>query len=105
MNTARQLEPVVAQRWVVLTALLATHLDWRQTYLALAAILAVVTIPLHCFGLRRPWPPRPPIEPGHIDADPRHVARSRPFVLLAVTASLATLATVAAALSFLTIPK
>ena len=82
-----------------LTATLATHLDWRHTYLALAAILAVVTIPLHWFGLRRPWPPRPPVEPGHLDTHPAHIARSRPFVLLAVTVSLAALATFAAVIN------
>jgi predicted MFS family arabinose efflux permease len=35
-----------------LTAALAAHLDWRHTYLALAAILALVTVPAHWFGLR-----------------------------------------------------
>jgi MFS family permease len=33
-----------------LTAWLSTHLDWRDTYLVLAAILAVITIPGHWFG-------------------------------------------------------
>ena len=47
-----------------LTAWLATHLDWRGTYLVLAAILAVVTIPAHWFGLRLPWPPRPTSNPA-----------------------------------------
>jgi MFS family permease len=40
-----------------LTATLATHLDWRRTYLLLAALLAIVTIPLHALGLRGEWPP------------------------------------------------
>lgn len=79
-----------------LTAALATRLDWRQTYLVLAVILAVVTIPAHWFGLRRPWPPRPPVEAGRVDTDPRRVARTRPFVVLALTLSLAALATFAA---------
>ena len=30
--------------------------DWRTTYLVLAAILAVVTIPAHWFSLERRWP-------------------------------------------------
>jgi len=30
-----------------LTALLAAHLDWRQTYLVLLMILAAITIPGH----------------------------------------------------------
>lgn len=79
-----------------LTAALATHLDWRQTYLVLAGILAVVTIPVHWFGLRLPWPPRPAPEPGFADTDPRQVARSAPFLALAASLSLAALATYAA---------
>lgn len=79
-----------------LTATLAQNLDWRQTYLALAVILAVVTIPAHWFGLRLSWPPRPPVEAGRVDTHPRHVARSGPFLMLAVTLSLAALVTFAA---------
>jgi predicted MFS family arabinose efflux permease len=79
-----------------LTATLAQNLDWRQTYLVLAGILAIVTIPAHWFGLRLPWPPRPPVELGQTDTHPRHVARTTPFVVLAVTLSLAALATFAA---------
>ncbi|MFC4852660.1 MFS transporter [Actinophytocola glycyrrhizae] len=79
-----------------LTATLAVGLDWRQTYLVLAGIFAVVTVPAHWFGLRSPWPPRPPVELGQVDVHPRHVARSRSFVLLAAALSLAALATYAA---------
>jgi MFS family permease len=82
-----------------LTAAVAAHLDWRQTYLVLAGILAVITIPAHWFGLRLPWPPRPPVEAGRVDVDPGHVARSRSFVLLAVTMSLAALGTFAAVIN------
>jgi predicted MFS family arabinose efflux permease len=57
-------------------------------------VLAVVTVPAHWFGLRRPWPSHP--RAGHLDADPRHVARTRPFVLLAATLGLAALASFAA---------
>ena len=78
-----------------LTAALAQHLDWRNTYLVLAAILAAVTVPAHWFGLRLSWPPRPAVEEGLVDAHPRHVARSRAFVLLTVSLSLAALATYA----------
>ncbi|MFF5785532.1 MFS transporter [Streptomyces sp. NPDC012693] len=66
-----------------LTAVLADHLSWRGTYLVLAAVLAVVTLPAHALALRAPWPPAPPAPDG-TDADPGTVARSRPFVLLAV---------------------
>jgi predicted MFS family arabinose efflux permease len=82
-----------------LTAALAERLDWRQTYLVLAVVLAVVTVPVHWLGLRRPWPSRPPVEPGRADTDPRHIARTRPFVMLAVTLSLAALATFAAVIN------
>lgn len=80
-----------------LTAALAAHLDWRTTYLVLAAILAAITIPAHWWGLRHPWPPRP--APGHVDTDPRHTARSGTFVALAVALSLAALATFAAVIN------
>ncbi|QFU87166.1 MFS transporter [Amycolatopsis sp. YIM 10] len=69
-----------------LTAALVAHLDWRETYLVLAAILAVVTIPGHLFGLRGHWPD---VEPGHAEtvlSDPGRIARSRAF--LALTAAL-----------------
>ncbi|MDQ3787417.1 MAG: MFS transporter, partial [Actinomycetota bacterium] len=66
------------------------------TYLVLAAVFAVVTVPAHWFGLRLPWPPRPPVEDGQVDTRPGHVARSRAFVLLAVALSLSALATYAA---------
>nr|WP_246143197.1 MFS transporter [Actinacidiphila oryziradicis] len=46
-----------------LTAALAEHFSWRTTYLILAAILALVTIPAHALALRAPWPP-PPAAPG-----------------------------------------
>ena len=79
-----------------LTAWLSTHLDWRGTYLVLAGILVLVTIPGHLFGLRLPWPPRPPIEPQHAHAaNPSRVARSRSFLVLVVAFSGAAFATFA----------
>ena len=84
-----------------LTALLAAHLDWRQTYLVLAAILGVITIPGHLFGLRGTWP-----EPESQDRtrpaehrDPARVARSRSFLLLVVTFALAALTAYAVIIS------
>ena len=63
------------------TAGLASRLDWRDTYLVLAGLLAVVTVPAHLLGLRLPWPQRPPAPtaaaaPAHA---PREVLRSRTF--------------------------
>lgn len=79
-----------------LTAWLATHLDWRGTYLVLAGVLAVITIPGHWFGLRLPWPLRPEVEPHHAHtADPSQVARSPAFLVLVVALSMAAFATFA----------
>jgi MFS family permease len=38
-----------------LTSQLLKHVDWRGTYLVLAVVLAVVTVPLHAFALTPPW--------------------------------------------------
>jgi MFS family permease len=53
-----------------LTAVLESHLGWRDTYTVLAALLAG-TVGLHAWGLRAPWPTPtsepsadPPPEPG-----------------------------------------
>jgi len=40
-----------------LTHLLLEHLSWRGTYLVLALVLAVTTIPLHALALTPPWTP------------------------------------------------
>src|SRR5690606_8793366 len=47
-----------------LTDTLSSHLTWRGVYVVLAAVLAVVTVPLHLLALRRPWPPPPQAAPG-----------------------------------------
>ncbi|WP_431966080.1 MFS transporter [Nocardia sp. bgisy134] len=71
-----------------LTAVLSDRMDWRATYLVLAIVLAAVTVPGHWLGLRLPWPPRPTAEPGHAHVtDPGPIARSRPFVALAIALS------------------
>ncbi|MEV6603150.1 MFS transporter [Kutzneria sp. NPDC051319] len=78
-----------------LTAWLSTLLSWRETYLVLAGLLAVVTIPAHWFGLTPPWPPHPSPTPGQVHADPGRVARSRGFLVLAASLSVAAFATFA----------
>ncbi|MBW0102985.1 MFS transporter [Pseudonocardia sp. KRD291] len=74
------------------TAALLGPLDWRGTYLVLAAVLAVVTIPLHLVGLRGTWPepdPAPPVHGGPADARTAgEVARSRAFLLVVTVISL-----------------
>ncbi|MCW2734830.1 MAG: major facilitator transporter [Mycobacterium sp.] len=75
-----------------LTAVLSAHLSWRETYLALAAVLAVVTVPAHLLGLRRAWPP---LSVPHALEAPSRAVRSRPFVALTVSFALAALASYA----------
>jgi MFS family permease len=72
-----------------LTAALEAPLGWRQTYLVLGAVLAVITVPAHVFGLRGRWPPPDPAEQrGKPDDAPTTVARSRPFLLLVAAAAI-----------------
>ncbi|MFF2025081.1 MFS transporter [Streptomyces sp. NPDC058171] len=78
-----------------LTAVLAEHLAWRQTYLVLAAVLAAVTIPAHALALRAPWPPAPPA-PAHAAGGAGAVIRSRPFLVLAIVFTLSAFAVYAA---------
>ncbi|GEB54829.1 MFS transporter [Streptomyces gardneri] len=73
------------------TAALAEHLSWRETYFVLAAILAIVTLPAHALALRAPWPPAPSAPEG-ADTSPGTVTRSRPFLLLAVAFTLSAFA-------------
>jgi MFS family permease len=75
-----------------LTAALADHLHWRTTYLVLAALLAVITIPANFFGLRQPWPPT--AQP-HLAESPTRTTRSLPFVALTAAIALATCASYA----------
>ncbi len=73
-----------------LAAVLDRQLDWRGTYLVLGAVLAVVTIPAHWFGLRAPWTPshqaadRTPAEQARVV---RRIWTSRTFLILAVSMS------------------
>ncbi|AXQ53221.1 MFS transporter [Streptomyces koyangensis] len=74
-----------------LTAALADHLSWRHTYLVLAGILAVATIPTHAVALRAPRPDAP-TSPAHKAEGAEGVGRSRPFVLLAAAFTLSAFA-------------
>ena len=79
-----------------LTSGLATELGWRETYLVLAALLLVVTAPIHLVVLRLPWR-RPPAvarpgDVGHV----RQVTSSAAFRLLALGFALAALGLYAA---------
>ncbi|SCK15480.1 MFS transporter [Streptomyces sp. WMMB 322] len=75
------------------TAALVEHMSWRAAYATLAVILAAVTVPAHALALRAPWPPAPDApnsagQPGTAAKPRRPVARTRPFVLLAVALTL-----------------
>lgn len=70
-----------------LTAALVQHTDWRATYLTLAVVLAVVTIPAHLLGLAGPWPD-PPIAASPADDDHAAVSRSPAFAMLVLASSL-----------------
>ncbi len=79
-----------------LTALLLAHGSWRSTYLLLAIPLAL-TIPLHWWGLARPWTFAEPVkDQSASDADPTDSATPRSaepalreFALLVVAFTLA----------------
>jgi MFS family permease len=62
-----------------LTQALLDHLSWRQAFLALAALLLVITVPLHAGALRAPWPGR--VAGRATGGAPREVLRSRLFLV------------------------
>lgn len=75
-----------------LTAVLLDQLTWRGTYLVLAAVLAVVTIPLHALCLTPPWPARArdrAREERVRHTHARSVVRSRTFITLTVAMTFA----------------
>ena len=73
-----------------LSAQLDEAIGWRGTFLVLAGVFAVLTIPTHWFGLRGEWIPSP--HPIDADGPANATAPGREFVILAVALSLATLA-------------
>ncbi|MEV8027612.1 MFS transporter [Cellulosimicrobium funkei] len=79
-----------------LTATLVQHAGWRQTYLVLAALLALTTIPAHALGLRAPWPPLEITRHTHGGAGWRRTARSRAFLALTCATALGAFAMFAA---------
>ncbi len=74
-----------------LTALLAEHMTWRESYAVLAVLLAVITIPAHALALRGPWPPAP-APPRHHATDGTSIVAGRPFLLLTAAFALSGLA-------------
>ncbi|MCZ2812790.1 MFS transporter [Modestobacter sp. VKM Ac-2979] len=85
-----------------LTSLLLAHLSWRATYVVLAGVLAVVTVPLHALALTPPWTPAP--ERGSSDAAPasvRSIVSSSGFLLLSGALTLTAFGMYAASLTLI----
>lgn len=68
-----------------LVAGLLSVTDWRTTFLVLAGLLAVVTLPLHWFFLERKWAPHPELPEGEVVHTVSTVLRTRRFWTLEVT--------------------
>ncbi len=65
---------------------------WRTAYVVLLVVAAVVTVPLHWRGLRRPWPRSEDPTGAAATGVPRaRVVSSRPFVMLAAANTLVAL--------------
>ncbi|MFC7403740.1 MFS transporter [Georgenia alba] len=82
-----------------LTEALAGLMTWREVYLVLAVVLAVVTIPLHAVLLRRPWPSdgrREHAADGGDATYARAIVRGRPFFFLVTGMTCGALAMFAA---------
>jgi MFS family permease len=81
-----------------LASALDDWLGWRQAYLVLLAGLVVITVPLHWWGLDRPWRSTHPATHDAPAAAARRklqattTARSVPFVLLTLANALTALA-------------
>ena len=84
-----------------LTNVLVEHLGWRGAYLVLAAVLAVVTVPVHATTLRAPWrtagPPRS--SAGHRARRVPAEARSAQFLTLSAALTLTAFGAYAASLT------
>jgi MFS family permease len=79
-----------------LAAVVDAVAGWRAAYVVLAVVAVAITVPLHWFGLDRPWVPHAAPAPAGGPAPRRTtVVGSRPFVLLAVATTLVALAALA----------
>ena len=79
-----------------LTSTLAAHLGWRGTYLALAAVLAAVTIPAHALLLRPAWVPGETGRTPDAAGRDRQVLASKAFLQMTAAATLCAFAQYAA---------
>ena len=87
--------------FVPLATALDAWLGWRAAYVVLLGVLGLVTVPLHWWGLDRPWQRHDGAtaarEASYDGAgEGRDVVRSAPFLMLAVANALAALVVFAA---------
>lgn len=75
-----------------IVATLLSFLDWRATFLVLAGVLAVVTIPLHALTLETSWAAHPPAKHEGSAHTVRSVLGTRSFWFLEVSMIAATVA-------------
>lgn len=80
-----------------IVAYLIEQFDWRTSYVIMAVILGVITVPLHVFFLNGTWSDAPENTVAHADrAETTHVVRkvirSPRFILLATVMALAAFA-------------
>ena len=64
---------------------LLTMLDWRATFLVLATVLLVLTLPLHVIFLERAWVPLPAVQDGEAVHNVGTVIRSGRFWMLEIS--------------------
>lgn len=91
------------------TDALLGSLGWRATYLVLAGVLAVVTVPLHALYLRPAWARAPSSSPGTPSPGTppgdgvtvRSVVRSRGFLVLSASLTLASFSLYGASLTLI----
>ncbi len=83
------------------THALLEHLGWRTTYLVLAAVLAVVTVPLHALALTPPWTPAGEHPAPHRGRRLPVEARTPGFVLLSAALTLTAFGMYAASLTLI----
>ena len=90
-----------------LAAGLENWLGWRYTYLILLASLTLITVPLHWWGLNRPWRTPPVVTQSHprsappAESQPANVARTAPFLLLTLANALTALAVFAVVINLI----
>lgn len=70
-----------------LAAWLESSMGWRSTYVVLAIVLGVVTIPLHWWGLDQPWHRSPHRDATGV-AGASRISRSSAFVMLALVMTI-----------------